>query len=403
MSAITYRAEAVGPLRKVEWTIPDGVSAIVGPNRVGKSSLLRLPEFLRVAVMSGLVEAVRDVLRGPALLRNFTVPPTTVCRVGLDFHDVAWSLELTPSGASVVANPAETLAFKENVLVSRPAGVTRVQVDGTMISVGSALVPQHFVKEVVATEDARKISIEMAETLNTGRIEGLGRAAAGAVGMSAAHTASYRTYDYQVTHLLRFGSTQSSHSALLSTGENVFPLLRNWRDQSENEARFEFVLSTLREAFPHVHKLDFETAGQTVTVSVVDRRWKNKTPIAFESTGLMMAILQLCAVASGGPSGLVTIDELETSLHPHAIKVLVAAFRRWAEQHDMRIVLATQSETVLDQFRDAPENIFVMEGKQEVSPRRLTELFGADWLSQFSLGDLFAHLEFGAPDLPPQE
>lgn len=402
MSAITYRAEAVGPLRKVEWTIPDGVSAIVGPNRVGKSSLLRLPEFLRVAVMSGLVEAVRDVLRGPALLRNFTVPPTTVCRVGLDFRGVAWSFELTPSGASVVANPAETLAF-ENVLVSRPAGVTRVQVDGTMISVGSALVPQHFVKQLLATEDALTISSEMAEALSAWSIEGLGRAAACAVGMFAALAASYRTYEYQVTHLLRFGSTQSSRSELLSSGENVFPLLRNWRDQSENEARFEFVLEALREAFPHVHKLDFETAGQTVTVSVVDRRWKNKTPIAFESTGLMMAILQLCAVASGGPSGLVTIDELETSLHPHAIKVLVAAFRRWAEQHDMRIVLATQSETVLDQFRDAPENIFVMEGKQEVSPRRLTELFGADWLSQFSLGDLFAHLEFGAPDLPPQE
>lgn len=217
---------------------------------------------------------------------------------------------------------------------------------------------------------------------------------------AAVKHAAYRTYEYQIQHLLRYGSAQSPATTLQSSGENVFPLLRNWRDQSELEPRFEFVMNTLREAFPHVRKLDFESSGQTVTVATIDDRWGNKTPIAFESTGLITALLQLCAVASTPPSGLVTIDEIETSLHPHAIRVLIAAFRRWAKEHELRIVLATQSETVLDQFRDEPEKIFVMEAKQETSPQSLTDMFGADWLSQFSLGDLFGHLEFGAPDLP---
>lgn len=75
--------------------------------------------------------------------------------------------------------------------------------------------------------------------------------------------------------------------------------------------------------------------------------------------------------------------------------MLVEAFRRRAATHDLRIVLATQSETVLDQFRDEPSQVFVLEPKQETSPKALTELFSPEYLSQFSLGDLFAHLEFG--------
>ncbi|MCA9635856.1 MAG: ATP-binding protein [Myxococcales bacterium] len=90
-----------------------------------------------------------------------------------------------------------------------------------------------------------------------------------------------------------------------------------------------------------------------------------------------------------------TIDEVETSLHPRAIRVLVEAARRRAASHNLRIVFATQSETVLDQFRDDPSQVFVLEAGQETSPRALTDLFSADYLSQFSLGDLFAHLEFG--------
>ena len=50
---------------------------------------------------------------------------------------------------------------------------------------------------------------------------------------------------------------------------------------------------------------------------------------------------------------------------------------------------------VLDQFRDEPSQVFVLEPNQDTSPKPLTELFTPEYLSQFSLGDLFAHLEFG--------
>ena len=398
---VTYHASALGPLRNVAWTIPVGVSAVVGPNRVGKSTLLKLPEFLRIAVTEDLETAVRDIFKGSAFLRNFTLPASAPCNVGLSITGVqgeqlTWTVELSPTRGSVARFPTERLSINDFTLAERKFGSDSITILDEIIKAGPRLIPGF------ALDDSSKDT-----TLPTSEIfpnllkdKKAAHAAGLLLGARVAASASYRTYEYQILHLLRYGSPQSPATTLQSSGENVFPLLRNWRDQSELEPRFVFVLDTLREAFPHVQKLDFESSGQTVTVSTVDRRWNNKVPIAFESTGLITALLQLCAVASTPDDGLVTIDELETSLHPHAIRVLIAAFRRWAKEHRLRIVLATQSETVLDQFRDEPEKIFVMESRQDTSPQRLTDMFGADWLKQFSLGDLFGHLEFGAPDLP---
>lgn len=405
-TGITYHANALGPLRNVVWTVPAGVSAIVGPNRVGKSALLRLPEFLRIAVNSDLETSVRDVFRGSAFLRNFTLPASASCTVGLSIatqdvpQKIKWTIELMPKGATVVPFPAERVMLDDVTVFERKFGSDSASADGEQYKLGSNLIPRFCVIDLVRLQNPPDIPQAQIWTNHIANPKTRHRALAGLVCASAHRSASYRTYEYQIQHLLRYGSPQSAATVLQSSGENVFPLLRNWRDQSELEPRYEFVLDTLREAFPHVQKFDFESSGQTVTIATVDRRWSTKTPIAYESTGLITALLQLCAVASASSDSTITIDELETSLHPHAIRVLIAAFRRWAREHDLRIVLATQSETVLDQFRDEPEKIFVMEARQETSPQPLTEMFGADWLKQFSLGDLFSHLEFGAPDLP---
>ena len=288
----------------------------------------------------------------------------------------------------------------------RPFGSAQADCDGRTIQLGTNLIPEACWERYISLKEQFPI-FEKRRPLTPEEIAPITPHTAplspqavhlGAYAFAATATVrSYRTYRYQIQHLQRYGSIQSSDIRLEKSGENVFPLLRNWRDSSETETKFDFVISTLREAFPHISKVDFEQAGQTVTMAIRDRRWSDKkVPISRESTGLITALLQLCAVASGAENGLVTIDELETSLHPHAIRVLIAAFRRWAKEHNLRIVLATQSETVLDQFHDDPGQIYVIEPGQEVTPRSLTDMFDGEYLNQFSLGDLFSHLEFGS-------
>jgi predicted ATPase len=212
----------------------------------------------------------------------------------------------------------------------------------------------------------------------------------------------YRCYaDYHLTHLRANGSPLSSEKVLDVHGRNVFSVLRNWRDTRADRMRFDFVMNTLRALFPDVFvDLDFETAGTTVSARVVAPRPDTSYPITFAANGLLVALLHLCAVASVPEGGMVALDEMENALHPYAIKRLIEAFRTWSSQTQSTILLATHSPVVLDQFRDCPEQVFVMEQGQETNPVPLSEVRDPEYLSHFSLGDLYAHLEFGAPREP---
>ncbi len=403
--ALTLRAQAFGPLANVEWTIPPGVSAVVGPNRAGKSTLLALPEFIRIAMGQSLNEAVKRIFDGPAYLRTFGLPSASPCRVSAAWQiweRWAWDVEISIAAGAIAPYCAERLELGNEAVLTRNFGAMDGQCDGKSVHLGDRSIPF-----VCATHARHLYEDEPGALMNWLTLDsdddlapGFSRKAlvAGTMAMvMSALSKMYRSYQYEAQHLVKFGSIQSDSDELEQTGSNVFPLLRNWRDNSDTESRFDFVLSTLHEAFPHMNKVDFEQAGQTVTMSIRDSRWPHrKIPISRESTGLVTALLQLCAVASTKQTGLVTIDELETSLHPHAIRVLIGAFRRWAKEQNIRIVLATQSETVLDQFHDNPENIFVIEPNQPTTPVALTELFDGNYLNQFSLGDLFSHLEFGS-------
>lgn len=367
----------------------------MGPNRVGKSTLLALPEFLRLAVHESVNEAVRRVFDGPAYLRHFGVPATEVCSVGVTTHDYSWDIDITISGGGITPLCAEKLQERDSIVLARQPGSVMSDSHYPNVNLGTHSIPMACAKHYASLYEQ-----DRQQWLNDDAwspFPGAAGRAGTAVAVATHDFSAYQTYKYSTQHLATYGSIQSDDTTLHPDGSNAFPLLRNWRDNSDTEARFDFIVSTMREAFPRVRRLDFEQAGQTVTIAIRDDRWPDrKIPISRESTGFVTALLQLCAVASTEKYGLVTIDELETSLHPHAIRTLIAAFRRWAEDHELRIVLATQSETVLDQFRDEPSKIFVIEPGQTTTPRPLTDLFDETYLAQFSVGDLFAQLEYGS-------
>ncbi len=116
----------------------------------------------------------------------------------------------------------------------------------------------------------------------------------------------------------------------------------------------------------------------------------------FRANGWLTGLLHLTAVAGGQPGSLVAIDEMENTLHPFAIRKILESMRQWGEQQKLTVCLATHSPVLLDEFKDEPESIFVMELGQEENPVPLTKLQDEEWLAQFSLGSLYAHGEFGS-------
>jgi len=399
MVTYAFRAKNLGPLRDVDWRIPPGVSVVVGPNGVGKSTLLRLPEFGRITLLDSLKAAVTQVFDGTAYLRNHDARVDDEIRFGASVDQARWDVTVNVAPGNLDTLAAEEFAWTDGARLRRDSRSARVYLaDNEELPWHMEMIPRGIADRVrgVARADIRT-KLEAARESCPANARA---AVPGALLVYLSLTGDvygFQTYRYLLQHIAKYGSPQSPDLVLQPSGENVFPLLRNWRDRSDHEHRFEFVLSTLREAFPHVNKLDFEQAGQTVTVAVLDKRYAGKkTPISRESTGFLTALLHLCAIASCSKGGLVTLDELETSLHPRAIKVLLSAFRSWAKEHDLSIVLATQSETVLDQFQEEPEKIQVLEPKMSPGPKPLTELYEPEWLKQFSLGDLFGQLEYGS-------
>ena len=144
----------------------------------------------------------------------------------------------------------------------------------------------------------------------------------------------------------------------------------------------------------------FEVAGQTVAAQFYGPKGGDPTPMHLAPNGLFMALLILCAVASAGENQVICIDEPENGLHPYAIQRLVSLLRERAESHGLTIVLATHSPTLLNEFNDQPDHVFIMEPWQETLPVRLDQHQNPEWLRNFALGDLYMNQTIG-PQVKP--
>ena len=104
----------------------------------------------------------------------------------------------------------------------------------------------------------------------------------------------------------------------------------------------------------------------------------------------------MTAVAGSPGQSFDAIDDFENYLHPYAIRSLIESFRSWADRRDVCILIATHSPVALDEFRTDPTIVFVMDLEPPNKPIPLQFLRDPEWLKNFSLGDLYSQLEFGA-------
>jgi predicted ATPase len=362
---ITLVVENYRALRRVRWTLPRGVSALVGPNGSGKSTLLDVPDLLRHVLEHDVRKAIDD-RGGPGTLRNLRVDRNATVAIGIEVDTLLWRLDLSPRGAALPPLTGEVATLDGVTIFDRSAPPTGL---------------------IVRADDSRSLLHRFAERPDGDILRPV-----------VTLLETYRLYaNYDLASIRVHGSQISSDEYLHPDGRNVFSVLRNWRDRKETRPRWEFVIASLRDAFPDTFEdLDFDMAGQTVSGRVVAPQPDMRIPTYFAAQGWLVALLHLCAVASAEPAGAVAIDEFENSLHPFAIRSLVDAMRRWAEQTGISVVLATHSPVVLDQFKDQPDHLYVMEPGREPTPLRLDELHDPEWLAHFSLGDLYSHDEFGA-------
>jgi predicted ATPase len=362
-------AENYRGLQKVEWELPRGISALVGPNGSGKTTLLDLPELFRHAIERGMLKAIEHH-GGPACLRYMGAERTAPVMVGCELDDIRWNVDLSPIAAGVGVPVTDTLFAGGKMLAEQTLHERHFSSGGGWL-----------------TPDPKPLPVRIADDPRYAAVLPLLAALSG-----------YRLYrQYHVWNIRMNGSPYSSDTFLHVSGKNVFSVLRNWRDRRENRARWEFVIETLKRCFPEVFAdLDFDPAGQMVTARILAPRFDEMMPVHLAPEGWFMGLLHLCAVASTERGGVVGIDEPENGLHPYAMNGLIAAMSDWADEQQIHILLATHSPVILDHFKREPERVFVMEPGAASLPVQLDKVHSRDWLAHFSLGDLYMHDEFGA-------
>jgi predicted ATPase len=364
--AITLLAKNYRVLRETIWT-PGFLSLVVGPNGAGKTTLLSLLELLRLAYQQGGNRAL-TILGGSWGLRHFQAQDEAVV-VGLTVDDLEWELELPLRGTAPEERWGESVKRGGATLLRRALLSDQVEFNGEQI-------PADERTALRTVFDARR-PVELLPLIRV--------------------LERFRVYNsYNLYGLRVNGSRAGSDSYLNPSGENAFTVMRNWRDRREHRPRYDFVMKGLRAAFPELFaELNFDLAGLTVSVELVMPDSQVGVPAYFAPNGWLTGLLHLCAVAGTEDGGLVAIDELENTLHPFAIRKLVEAFGLWAEDHDVTVCMATHSPVLIGEFKDMPEQVFVMQHGCDRRPLRLTELREPEWLAHFALGDLYSHGDFG--------
>jgi predicted ATPase len=376
---VTLEALNFRGLRKLAWS-PSGVCALVGPNGSGKTTALSLLQFFQDAFRKGLLAAIENQ-GGAWQLRNLRADVNDPVKLALSVGDLRWELHLGVRGSSIDPRPGERVTMRGSYdIIERPLYSDRTR---------------HYDDAIEFDGNDYRLALPV--------FSEPGRDANLAPLVSA--ISSFRVYrSYDLPRLRRQGSFVSGDPALHANGENAFALLHNWHGRREWRGRFEFVRDGLRAAFPELStEIDFELTSTTVSVRMhlPGANPNDGVPAYFTPNGWLTGLLHLCAVAGAEPGSLVAIDEVENSLHPYAIQKLMEAFREWSEEHNLTVCLATHSPVVLNEFKEEPESVFVMEPGQETLPVTLADLCGKDWLAHFSLGRLYEHGDFGGQGEAP--
>ncbi|QEK51033.1 AAA family ATPase [Pedobacter aquae] len=111
------------------------------------------------------------------------------------------------------------------------------------------------------------------------------------------------------------------------------------------------------------------------------------------SDGTLRFICLATLLMQPKPPATIIIDEPELGLHPVAINKLAALIRKASE--NTQIIISTQSINLIDNF--SPEDIIVTDRSKDGSVfKRLNSEDLQDWLTEYSLGDLWGKNQLGA-------
>ncbi|MBW4092667.1 MAG: AAA family ATPase [Proteobacteria bacterium] len=333
------------------------INVLIGPNGAGKSNFL---------AVFALVRAVREqrlrdyVARAGGASRILHLGPkvTDAVRVRLLFGrpETSYEIELTPTDT-------DELRPDREIIRSGKGG-------GLSISPGSVR-PEPWVGSLLR----HQAGVDLRHGLDSWQ--------------------TYHFHDTSPNAPMKVAAAIHDNGYLRPDGANLPAFLYLLRET--HPAAYALIRSTVQLVAPFFD--DFVLEPQRLNPDMIRLEWRHRnTDAYFDVSSLSDGTLRFIALATLflqpetlRPS-LILVDEPELGLHPYAITLLASLIRQASTA--TQVILATQSPVFLDHF--TPEEVLVadlIDGRTQFT--RLDPDHLADWLKDYSLGQLWEKNELG--------
>lgn len=369
MPSATIRSRNFRVLAPLDWS-PSGVCLLCGPNGSGKTTTLDILGFLRTLFERGHESALSAV--GGQYFRNVDAADEDPVSFELTVGDLTWKVRFPMSSFGLRGTHGEELLRDGQPILRAGMFEEDWVLNGTRRS----------------RDEVRTCARVLWDTNEAPWMKPLADALGG-----------MRVYkSYWLNQVQRHELIAARDTFLSTNGRNLWAVLANWKAAPRRYGdQFEWVMSEARAAFPDlIATIEFDRDLPFLYrpgALDVDKG----LPPARMADGLLTGLLHLTAVAGARPGSLLAFDEMENQLHPHAIRMLLAAMRRKAEERELTIILTTHSPVVMNAFRSEPEQVYVLEHAAQPFPAAMATLHSEEWLAQAKLGTLYERLAFASP------
>ncbi len=210
----------------------------------------------------------------------------------------------------------------------------------------------------------------------------------------------YHLHDTSSSSPMRKTAKVDDNQFLRPDGSNLAAFL--YYLQEKHQASYSLIRRTIQRVTPFFD--DFRLNPSRLKPDDIKLEWRHKSSDQyFDASSFSDGTLRFIALATLFlqpeeflPS-VILVDEPELGLHPYAIEMLAALIRQASRR--VQVIASTQSSLLLDHFD--PEDVLVanrVSGGTTIA--RLEPLQLKDWLSDYSLGQLWEKNEFAGRPHP---
>ena len=356
------------------------INVLFGPNGSGKSTLLEATRLLKDCISRDVEEAVRMRNNSFGMLRQ-GVDEWRGIKIGMETALAGYALRLGFSRGRIEPYAGEVLyspGTDRTPLMFRRIG--RAEADFCYCDETAPVETRLTFPEKLALiqymQGTEQISPDVFNLRNL---------------LNAVHF--YHSHYIDLYGLKHRGSESGMDISLREDCGNLWSVLRNIRDKSAIDSRYETIIGFMRKSFPNFKDLVFDPAGpNAIYASFVQKNLKNPVPALSESEGqLQMLILLTALFAQENQNGmLILFDEPETSLHPYAISVFAEAVKQATQEWNKQVFIATHSPVLIGQFE--PEDILAtrLDESAQTILTRVSEMEDIkDLLESYDTGSLY--------------